>query len=293
MAVKLARYIFKKIRGRIIPIRIGLDRASKSINKLVDKVNKYHDVSKGVREAKRISPKRKPNVDELMKVIKAQTKIRKKGLKKIGSGVDFDVFKRSVADDFVIKTNKLYGFNRTKGTANKEFTKRWPMLKDKYAVHKVVGDNLPDYGIATIPSEVIRLKKGRRGVLQEFLSKKRFKGADHYQRQQDRYFKRDHGLSLDVHAGNVVDNAYLADTGVALIKSRATAIDSTGLEVLGIKNNYGTKLKEVYNKSTVMSDEALLSGQSKKMLRKINAMTKKGYRYKKIGSNEYKLVKKK
>jgi hypothetical protein len=36
MAVKMARYVFKKIRGRIIPIRVDLERATKSQNKLVD-----------------------------------------------------------------------------------------------------------------------------------------------------------------------------------------------------------------------------------------------------------------
>lgn len=292
MAVKLARYVFKRIRGRIVPIRIGLERATKSQNKLADKVNKFKDADSAFREAKKISPMRK--FPEMQKqASKLQKLIKKEDFKKIGSGVDFDVFGRKKANDFVIKTEKVLGGKVTKGTANKAFTRKYPELADKLAVNKTLGDNLPDFGFDTVRSEILRLKKGRRGILQEFIPKKRFDGSNHYIRQQDRFFRRDHGLSLDVHAGNVINNGNtLVDTGGALSKSSIKELDDVGKEVLGIDNNFGTNIKDVYNKSTIMSDEALLSGQSKKLLRKVNAMIKKGYRYKKSGPNEYKLVKK-
>lgn len=262
MAVKFSKYIFVKIRGKIVPIRKGLERASKSQNKLVDKL------------------------------VKAEKTKKVKGLEKLGSGVDFTAFKNKNSNDYVIKLLKKWAGKKTKGTSNKYFNKRWPELKDKFAVHKALGDNLPNYGIPTYESEIIRIKKSERGVLQEFVSKKQMgevKKSFGTQREAER-IKRNSGLDIDAHYGNLDKHGRLVDTGGNLMKSRVRDIDDTAKELLGIDTYYGTEVKDLYKKSTVISDEAILSGQSKKALREINRLKKKGYKFKKSGKNEYKLV---
>ena len=292
MSVKLSRIIFKRIRGKIIPIRKGIQRATKSQNKLADQLNKFKNASKEFREAKRMSPKR-TFFDLSKKKIINQRPILKGDFKKIGSGVDFDVFGRKSSKDFVIKMEKIRGGRATKGTGNKAFTRRWPELSDKVAVHKALGDNLPDFGFSTIPSEIIRLRKGRRGILQDHLNPKRFKGASFRFVDEGKRFERNSGVNLDIHSGNVVDNWTLSDTGGALSKSRVTDLDDIGKEVLGIGNNFGTNIKDVYKKADILSDTALIQGQSPKTLRKINALMKKGYGFRRVGKNEFKLSPKK
>lgn len=289
MAVKLARYIFVRVRGRIVPIRKGLQRATKSQNKLADKINKFKDADKEFRELKKIMPKRSfPKQQKMAKLL--QDRITKRGLKKVGSGVDFDVFKRKSSNDFVIKMEKVYGGRKTKGTSATKFNKRFKELSDKIAVTKTLSDNLPNYGIPTLETEIIRLKKGRRGILQKFVKEKR--SSSDFLRREGKRIKDDHGLDLDIHRGNVINDT-LIDTGGNLAKSKITEIDDAAKELLGIDSYYGTNIKDVYKKSTIMSDEAIIQGQSKGALRRINAMIKKGYRFKRSGKNEYDLVPKK
>jgi len=295
MSVKLGRYIFKRIRGRIIPIRVGLERASKSENKLADLLNKHKDADSEFRNLKRIMPKRKFPTEQKLSS-KLQSLIKKQGLEKVGSGVDFDVFARRNSRDHVFKMNKIWGGKITKGTSNKSFNKKWPEMEDKLAVHAAVGDNLPDFGVMTERSEIIRLKRDRRALTQRFKKittnpTKTQRIANSQLHHEANKLGMNHGIDLDPHAYNIYDGD-LVDTGAALSKMSPKHIDAVGKEILGIEGHWNTKVKDIANKASIMSDEALLSGQSKKILRKINAMKKEGFRFKRVGSNEYKLVKK-
>jgi hypothetical protein len=213
-------------------------------------------------------------------------------LKNLGSGIDFTTYTRSNAKDFVIKKRKIWGTRETQGTRNRYISQKHREFDDKYAVHKALGDNLPNYGVPTEPSEIIRLKKGERGILQRYINmeKGKGKGLAHINREAN-FINRNYGVDIDAHYGNIADGR-LIDTGGNLKRSHMRRMDDAGRELLGIETWHGTQVKDIAGKSTIMSDEALLSGQSKKMLRKVNAMLKRGYRYKRTGPNEYKLVKK-
>lgn len=282
MSVKLARYVFKKIRGRIVPIRKGLERATKSQNKLVDALIK--------------DPEGKLSSEKAIKKFKKVGKFKIEGVKKLGSGIDFTVFKRPESNDFVIKKLKKVGGKFTKGTSNERLIKKYPELEDKLAVNKALADNLPNFGIPALENEIIRLKKGERGILQRYIPEQK-----NYNPSRDEEFKRlvregqkikiEHNLDIDVHAGNI-RQGMLIDTGGNLKKSKVK-MDDTAKELLGVEGYWNTRVKDLKNKSTVMSDEALLAGQSPKITRKIEALKKKGYRFRKVGKNKYELVRKK
>ncbi len=169
MAVKLARYVFRKIRGRIIPIRKGLERATKSQNKLADQY----------------------------------------------------------------------------------------------------------WGIPTIPSEIIRLKRGKRALVQELIPKKKLywesatrRDTGYFDniRRMAKRIKGDNGIDLDIHGGNVTTRGFLLDTGGNLRNTKLRSLDDAGKEILGVNGGFGTQVKDLAGKSTIMSDTALIEGQSKKSI---------------------------
>lgn len=259
MSVKVGRYVFVRIRGRIVPIRKGIEVASKAVTELAD-------------EAKNLLS---------MKV------------KKIGAGVDFKVFAKTENPDFVLKFPK-----NTKGTSNKAFLKAYPETKDKLAVARTLGENLPNYGIPTIESKILRIGKGKdnRVLVQEFQkvdtpSQYLNKNSQHLRRESEKLLK-EHGLNIDVHAGNVTDKGYIVDTGGNLLKSKVRLVKNsrTAEEILGIDNYYGANLKDFYNKSEQITETVAVESKSSAVLRKLNSLKKKGFRLKSDDGENFKLL---
>lgn len=264
MSVKLSRYIFRKIGGRIIPIRQGIKQASKQINRVAN-------------EALSI-PKSLKSGDPAKKHI-------------VGRGVDFNVFGKKSSIVLKIPRDKV-------GTSSKVFKRHYPETSDKVALSKAVSDNLPNYGIPTVEQEVIRFKGKIKAIVQPKVKTAttpmdRQKALRNYRYYMDeaKTFKKKYGLNIDAHSGNFDMRGNLIDTGVNLKTSSYKQVknNDTAKEILGLENAWGTSIKEA-GKTKVLTDVALQEGVSKKALRKINALIKKGYKYKRTGSNEYKLV---
>lgn len=258
MSVKLGRVVFRKIGGRIVPIREGIKLANAAVSQLGDEVLKAASKAKGA-------------------------------IKKIGSGVDFNVFK-SKTDDIVMKLPKL-----TKGTSNPAFLKRFPHTSDKLAVSKVLSENLPNYGFPTVETDIVRISKSKRALVQEFIKKNSDyipdRNANTYLQRESEKLLKEHGLNIDAHAGNLAKGS-LIDTGGNLKKSRVkdVARSSTAKEILGIENHWGSTLKDYFNKSKILTETAALEGQSGSALRRVNALKKKGYRLKSDDGSIFKLL---
>lgn len=264
MSVKLSRYVFRRIGGRIIPIRQGIKQASKQINRVAKEVLN--------------TPVSKKTGEPFKKFL-------------VGRGVDFNVFGKKSSIVMKIPRNKT-------GTSSKVFAKHYPETKDKVALSKAVSDNLPNYGIPTVEQEVVRFKGKLKAIVQPKVktassSIERQKALKNYRYYMDeaKTFKKKYGLQVDAHSGNFDMKGNLIDTGVNLKTSSYRQIknDDIAKEILGLENSWGTTIKDNMNPK-VLTDEALLSGTSSKALRKINALLKKGYKYKQTGKNEYKLV---
>jgi hypothetical protein len=269
MSVKLSRYVFRKIGGKIVPIRKGLEVATKSQSKLAEMI--LND------------PDGKKNAKKVVSFFEKRNKNPKEWLFKIGEGVDSRAFMRMPAQDFVIKVPK-----GTKGTeASKALMKRYPEVKDKLAVAKAIADNAPNYGIPMTETNIIRLSKSKRGLLQKYITNKRDEPSGWIIREGEKVFKNE-GLNLDIHNGNIIDGTVI-DTGAALNKTRVTKLTDAGKEILGVEGYWNTKVKDLVGKSTVMSEKAVIEGQSPKALRKINQLLKSGYKFKQTGKNQYKL----
>lgn len=264
MSVKLSRYVFRRIGGRIIPIRKGIEQASKQINKLAKEVL---------------------NTPVSLKTGEPSKKYL------VGRGIDFNIFGKKSSIVMKIPRNK-------NGTSSKVFKKHYPETSDKVALSKAVSDNLPNYGIPTVEQEVIRFKGKLKAIVQPKVKtaqnaidrQKSLRNYRYYMNEAKSY-KSKHGLNIDAHSGNFDMKGNLIDTGVNLKTSSYTKVkySDTAKEILGIENNWGTTIKDNMNPK-VLTDEALLSGTSSKALKKINALMKKGYKYKQSGKNEYKLV---
>lgn len=264
MSVKLSRYIFRKIGGRIIPIREGIKQASKQINRVANEAIRTPVSLKTGEPAKKLL---------------------------VGRGIDFNVFGKKSSIVLKIPRNKS-------GTFSKVFAKHYPETKDKVAISKAVSDNLPNYGIPTIKQEVIRFKGKIKAIVQPKVKTSitpmdRQKALRNYRYYMDeaKTFKKKYGLNIDAHSGNFDMKGNLIDTGVNLKTSsyKQVKYNDTAKEILGLDNPWGTSLKDA-GKTNVLTDIALQEGVSKKALRRINDLIKKGYKYKKSGPNEYKLV---
>lgn len=259
MSVKLSRYVFKKVGGSIIPIRKGLELATKNQSELSRKI---------VTGSKQFSfPE----------------------FNKLGSGIDFTAYR---SNDDVIKVLKKWGRKTTQGTSNKVFTKNWPEFSDKIAVTKALSDNLPNFGIPTQESRIIRLSKKTRGILQDYVPDEKPMSYGDYIKREAGHIKREHGLNLDAHSGNI-RNGVLIDTGANLKKSIFSKVKNsdTAKELLGRQTYYGTQVKDIVNKSDVISEMAAVEGQSPSILRKLAALKKKGFRFISKGKNEeYRLL---
>lgn len=257
MSVKLSRYIFRRINGRIIPIRKGIQQAEKIVSELADEVLK----------AKRSVRTGEPS---------------KKAL--LGRGVDFNVF--ALKNNLV---NVLKVPRNTVGTQNKTLVKHFPELKDKIAVSKAASDNLPNYGIPTVEQKVVRIKGKLKGILQDRVfpyehvsqwdrnsQKKAYNAVEFYKGQAER-LSRETGLHLDAHYGNFSDKGELIDTGLNLKKVNLATLKRNDMarEILGIETNWGTSVKEA-GKPEMLTDQALEYGHSRKALKKLNALLKSG-----------------
>ena len=262
MSKKLAGYVFRRIRGRIVPIRKGLEVASKEISQVADVITK-------------LPAKATPKM------------FAKSGVKKLGAGADFKVFAKATDPTEVIKIPK-----GTKGTANKAFIKAYPHTADKLAVAKALGDNLPNYGIPTIESKIVRLKNNLRGLVQSFQKKPNYITNTNRLNRDAQKLKFDEGLDIDAHHFNQNDNGYLVDTGGALSKSSIKKVKESGAakELLGIETYYGTELKDHFNKSEMITESVATESASAAVLRKLNAFKKKGFRLKSDDGENFKLL---
>lgn len=251
MSVKLSRYLFKKIGGKIVPMRKGLELATKTQSELAEKiVTKSKDFS---------FP----------------------GFNKLGSGIDFTAYR---SGDDVIKVQKTWGRNTTRGTSNKWFNKQWPETKDKLAVTKALSDNLPNFGIPTEESKIIRLSKGKRGILQRYVDE----NTDYIPHRNEKAWLareaekllKDHGLNIDAHGGNIRSGRVI-DSGGNLLKSQIKKVrgSDTAKEILGLEGHYNTLIKDHVNKAEVLSQRAAIEGQSPAILRKLNSLKKKGWKF--------------
>lgn len=273
MSVKLSRYVFKKIGGKIIPVRKGLEIATKSQSKLAEMIANDPDGKKSARS--------------LISFFKKTGKVKPYGLRKIGSGVDSNAFVRKESQDFVIKTQRVI-----RGTSATNGLLQYPELKDKLAVSKAIADNAPNFGIPMLETDIIRISKSKRGLLQRYIKKKPDTPSSiresHRLSFESVKIKTNEGLDLDIHNGNII-NGNVIDTGGNLSKTKIKDLTEAGKEILGLKGYWNTKVKNYVGKANILSEKAAIEGQSPKALRKINQLLKSGYKFKKTGKNDYKL----
>ena len=185
----------------------------------------------------------------------------------------------------------------TKGTSNPAFLKRFPHTSDKLAVSKVLSENLPNYGFPTVETDIVRISKSKRALVQPFEETIKSPNINHikntdYIRREAGDLLRNHGLDIDAHTGNLTKGGALLDSGGNLKKSRVkdVARSSTAKEILGIENHWGSTLKDYFNKSKILTETAALEGQSGSALRRVNALKKKGYRLKSDDGSIFKLL---
>lgn len=261
MSVKLSGYVFRRIHGRIIPIRKGVQLASDAVNALAKEVLS--------------TPVSKKTLEPAKKFL-------------VGRGVDFNVFGKAHHIVMKVPRNKV-------GTSSKAFLKAFPETKDKVALSKAVSDNLPNYGIPTAHTEVVRVKGKITGLVQDKL----VHNPDYLPHRNDaKWLAReaekinwDTGLSIDTHSGNI-RKGMLIDTGLNLKKSKVRFVKNSQMaqDILGTKDAsyYSTKIADV--RPETITSSAAEYGTSSKALKQMNKLLKEGKMFARVGDNEYKFA---
>jgi hypothetical protein len=281
MSVKLSGYVFRRIHGRIIPIRKGVQLASEAVNKLAREVLS--------------TPVSKKTLEPSKKFL-------------VGRGADFNVFGR--LHDIVMKIprNKV-------GTSSKSFLRAFPETKDKVALSKAASENLANYGIPTVNSDVVRLKGKVTALVQDKVIPARGGYANlrastgskipteklitqsersYIDRLQNETLKinKETGLNIDAHFGNFSKQGYLIDTGLNLKASKISKVkySDTAKDIIGAKDSgyYATKITDVKPESITSS--AAEYGTSQKALKQMNKLLKEGKMFARVGDNEYKFA---
>jgi len=291
MSVKLSRYVFRMIKGRIIPIRKDVIKRgiSKQGNRILDKISKLDFLN----NSSRYFHSKKRTLKEL-----AQAKIKlRKEAKFIGTGVDFKVYGgfRMGRTNYVLKLPKN---NPTRRIKSKEMLRRYPDINDKVARSKALADELPNWNVPTVHTETVRINRKNTAILQEKVEsveeamKKRKtaigdpKGTWQHTQREAKYLKNETGLSIDAHLGNMTKEGYLFDTALGYPLPSTKNVKGYGHDLLDeIKSHSGV--------TDYVSESAMLAAPSKKAMKKLNEQIKKGYKLKKKsrGSRNYKLVK--
>lgn len=258
MSVKLSGYIWRRIGGKIIPIRRGLTVASDSVNKLVNKALS--------------TPVSIKTGDPAKKAL-------------LGRGVDFNVFS---LDNMVLKLQRLRA-----GTSSKSILKKYPETANKVALSKAVADNLPNYGIPTLETEVIRVHRKKLGLLQPKVDLDHSFSARNanWLTKSVNDLEESSGLRLDLHANNRSANSEMIDTGLNLKKTGLKRIERSDMakEIIGIDTNFGTSIKDNMNPK-VISEAAALGGYSRSALKRLNKALKSGYKLQETTPNNFELV---
>jgi hypothetical protein len=284
MSAKLARYAFRRIRGRIVPIRIGLEVAAPAVNKAAE----------GVVQAG-----------------KYRHKIQ--GLKKLGRGVDFNVFKIP-ASDLVMK---LPGSNPSRVIKSKKLLEAIPNLDDKVARSQAIGENLSNFGIPTVETFSVRISKKLKALVQPFVKtawgeSKAYpglmssKGIFNARREVDQLGVKT-GLGLDGHYGNLNTRGQLIDTALGKLPSyksiterRAVREPFKGGGLLGhsdpsmakeiLDGGWIGRAPKDFKKADFITERAAVEGSSAKIMRAVRALKKKGYRLRLDENNAFKLT---
>ncbi len=266
MSVKLSGYVFRRIHGRIIPIRKGVQLASEAVNKLAREVLS--------------TPVSKKTLEPSKKFL-------------VGRGSDFNVFGK--AHDIVMKLQR----NKA-GTSNKNFLKAFPETKDKIAMAKAVSENLPDWRIPTVHTDVVRLKGKVTALVQnkvipaEINYKFGSRKLDPHEvmQREIKSLGSNTGIDFDAHEKNLTKAGDLIDTGLNLRNSKIGQVkrSQNALDILGVKgsNAYSTRISEV--RPETITSSAAEYGTSQKALKQMNKLLKEGKMFARVGDNEYKFA---
>lgn len=274
MSVKLGRYIFRRIGGRIVPIRSNL------MEKLLDQ----------------LSDKKLTSAFHKTKMPAIFGKLKKK--EKIGSGVTFNVigpFSSPRESMFVLKIPKE---SKSQWNVAKAIKKDFPGIENPSIRHVVLGENLPNFGVPTVPSKLVRMKRKNFAVLQEYSGRSLY---DDFARvpadarrerlimEKNIKYASEAGLKLDTHYQNLTSGGYLRDTALAKPPNLKNMRSPVARELF-------EGIERISKRPDYISRNAL--EESPKAVRKINALLKKGFRFKKtkeaayweVIGDEYKLL---
>lgn len=251
MAVKLARYLFRKIGGRIVPIRIG---SKSDIGKVV-----YHQTTR-----------------------KAAISIKSKGfrLRKRGAGagddLPFGIFTKSTPKKIGLpgkNQTQIMAIDKTKKTKTffdrNEFEK-YMKVKSKTFAALSRKHQLIDKGSNAKVDKLMKIGMNRKKTVSGKLNR-----ALHRWEQLTRHLSKEMSRLATVH-----------------FKKKGYESVKITKDVGGFGKVTDTKIILNPKKVIPVGAQADAASISNKALRKVNQLLKKGYKFKKTGSNDYKLIKK-
>lgn len=264
MSVKLARYVFRRIRGRIVPVRRSIDVASPEVSKLVDSI-------KGIGTKNPIGPR----------------------AKFLGKGVDFKVYS---AGDEVVKLPLKKGYREK---LSQYVGKKYPFLKNPVERAASGARVLPDYGIQTVEAKRLRISKKQTAILQERIPTDR---NDWVQREAMALSKSS-GLDLDPNMTNLT-KAGLRDAALGKMPTKAVITSGVTKNKWGISSAGRTnpesanwilesmQLDSSRSVTDVITEGLAVESASRKALRALGKAKKSGARLKivKGSSNEFRFV---
>jgi hypothetical protein len=281
VSVKLSRYVFRRIKGRIVPIRSNVKLASPEISAAAESVT-----PKGFRHTA-------------------------KGLKKLGKGVDFDVFSIKGSDQVL----KIPASNPSRAIKSKKLIEAIPGIDDKVARAQAIGANLPNFDVPTVESFSVRLTRKLKALVQPHVdvgtvrTTKNPKGMTTMEaarnieraRLSANWISFKSGLSIDAHAGNITHRGELVDTALGKLPSNRTITRPVAQRMRGsrtvVAHSDPVTAKELldgghigfapkdFKKATVISERAAAEGSSAKIMRAFKSLRKKGYTLEPIGKS--------
>jgi hypothetical protein len=279
MAKKLAGYVFRRIRGRIVPIRKSLGLVDETINRAVAGIRR----TPSGKDFKAVGP----------------------DVEKIGRGVDFTAFKF----DNSAKVLKVPRSNPTRQITDKYMLKAVPNINDKVARAQALAHNLPNYGVETLGGFSVRLSRKLKALVQPFEDiatnsqknpngltvSEAYKNIARTKREADRLSFQS-GLHLDAHSGNITHRGLLVDTALGKLPTRQTLTqrvpqvnmmkqpvgvtsDPDMARELLTGGNVGLGPAD-FKKADFMTAQAALEGSSGKINRLMKKLRKEGFRFK-------------
>lgn len=279
MSKKLAGYVFRRIHGRIVPIRKSLHMAAKEIS------------------------------DAASKVISSKYRHKAPGLTKLGKGVDFDVFSVPKMEAVL----KVPASNPSREIKSRKLLAAIPGINDKVARSQAIADNLPNYGIPTLQTFSVRVSRRLKALVQPF-AKTGTSAAKHddairalnnteFVRREGNKLGFQSGLVLDAHFGNISQKGELIDTGLGKLPTYKTITQSTRQKMMGgaytdtysdpelakeiLDGGYFGRAPKDFKSADYMTERAALEGASSKITRTFKALKQKGWRLSKIEKNVY------